>query len=199
MPKVILPDINCPVFTYKEKLRNVEINHKIVKNDLFKNNSKKEGSKYQSNRNQLKYINIEFLGLSKREDRVTKPNKNTKIRESIKERLSVDKPDISKSPEENQIFDFTFSGLSENQTDPVQYKICGTTLEHVGLNYYFRKICSIIFAFLSPLVFSSFYFPIQEHLIHLGKIKNLGWEKRTLILLSVVSQMIHLSVLFLLR
>lgn len=51
MPKVILPDINCPVFTYKEKLRNVEINHKIVKNDLFKNNSKKEGSKYQSNRN----------------------------------------------------------------------------------------------------------------------------------------------------
>lgn len=93
-----------------------------------------------------------FLGLSKREDRVTKSNKNTKIIESIKGRLSVDKPDISKSPEENQIFDFTFSGLSENQTDPVQYKICGTTLEHVRLNYYFRKICSIIFSFLSPLV-----------------------------------------------
>lgn len=134
IPKVILPDKDCPTFTYKEKLQNVEIDHKMVKHDLSKNtkdDTKKGDSKYQCNRNYLKYNNIKFLGPSKHPERVSKSNEGTKIQESNKKRPSVDKSDVSKSPEENQVFDFTFSGLSENQTDPVQYKICGTTLEHV--------------------------------------------------------------------
>ncbi|XP_043497134.1 uncharacterized protein LOC122520881 [Polistes fuscatus] len=111
IPKVILPDENCPIFTYKENLRNFHINNVIVKNDLsmaFKD-SKVDLKKEKSS--------------SKRDERLTKANENLTFQESNKKQLNSD---ITKLPDDNQIFDFTLSGLSENQTGPVKYKICGT-------------------------------------------------------------------------
>ncbi|KAI4491455.1 hypothetical protein M0804_002847 [Polistes exclamans] len=111
IPKVILPNENCPIFTYKENLQNFHINNVIVEKDLSMvfNDSKVDLKKDKST--------------SKRDEQLTKVNENLTLQESNKKQRSSD---ITKLPDDNQIFDFTLSGLSENQTGPVKYKICGT-------------------------------------------------------------------------
>ncbi|KAI4501774.1 hypothetical protein M0802_003109 [Mischocyttarus mexicanus] len=111
IPKVILPDENCPIFTYKEKPRISSTNNVTIKKDFSMTfmDSKVDLNKDKSS--------------SKREERLTKANGNLTLEESNKKQSRID---IPKLPDENQIFDFTLSGLSENQTRPVKYKICGT-------------------------------------------------------------------------
>ncbi|KAK2575826.1 hypothetical protein KPH14_007204 [Odynerus spinipes] len=113
IPKMILPTGEDLKHTYKEKLRSIEFTDKTTKGDPSTGSrALKDGPKRER-------------GSPRRGEKGTRADGDSSYQDSDK-RQQMDEFDIPRLPDENQVFDFTLSGLSEKKSGPVKYKICGT-------------------------------------------------------------------------